>query len=206
MNSRVAELGAYWRERFPSLVYVPLAFALAGASLAGWEPGSEPITLAFRTALAYVLVFAFRLWDDLADRQDDRVHHPDRVLAKAADVGGFHLLLVLAIGVGAGLLVPSRDPTLRFAVYGGLCVFFFGWYGLARAAVGSLVLRTHILLIKYPIFVWLVAGYGPIGRPERLIVALGLIYALLLAYEIGHDSRVRAAYRELPIVRDMLGR
>ena len=76
---------AYARERLatgPVLLAVSLVVVavLAGR---GWPGG-----FAFATdlALALALVMTFRIWDDLMDRERDRMKHPDRVVVRASSI------------------------------------------------------------------------------------------------------------------------
>src|SRR5262245_41007614 len=88
LTSSLDELFRYLRERFTARVALLLPL-LAGASLLPTPCSGAPDLLG-RLALASTLVLQFRLWDDLADRDRDRQHHPDRILPRARSIGTFH--------------------------------------------------------------------------------------------------------------------
>ena len=94
---------AYARQRFPLRVFVPVFGALT--VLACWTTASPMLSIeAGRAALLMTdLVVLLRVWDDLEDRDIDRVAQPERVLPQAP-VGVF-VSLQLAIGIGLGSLL-----------------------------------------------------------------------------------------------------
>src|SRR3954452_5671389 len=66
-SSRLSALLCYQRSRFPAGIYLPLALFLCTAAAAA----GHPVTLANfpgQLLLAGLLLFQFRLWDDLSDR------------------------------------------------------------------------------------------------------------------------------------------
>ena len=54
---------------------------------------------------ALVLVWQFRLWDDLEDLPFDRIHHPDRVLVASGMRGGFVVVVVATVVVVVATVV-----------------------------------------------------------------------------------------------------
>src|SRR5262245_22121867 len=97
--SSIKLIYAYWRERYPVSVFLPFAILLAaaGAAAAGTLPTIGDAVIS--CVLAYTLVLVFRIGDDLADLNSDRLHHPDRVLVQAASVTP---IIVLALAIAAG--------------------------------------------------------------------------------------------------------
>ena len=89
-------LTRYIRERFPIRIFPALALFLTVAGLSATRSVSG-IDLTMTFFLATLLVFQFRLGDDLYDRRRDRFEHPERVLPRAGSTTPFHLLLTLAM-------------------------------------------------------------------------------------------------------------
>ncbi len=180
-------LVGYARTRLPPQIFVPLAIFLWGAgALRFRERGLLGILL------CWTLVAQFRLWDDLADRDDDRASHPDRVLVRATSLTPFRLLAVaLFAGNAAWLALASPRPLFTpFLVLSGLLL---AWYaGLRRLAPGSLV-GPHLVLLKYSAIAYLVAAPPRLLADEVFLVLLALVYLTFCVYEGLHDDRCRAA-------------
>src|SRR5437870_9734138 len=80
-NWSLEELIRYRRSRVPLRLYLPLAvFLTIAAQLTGRQ--GTILTLLIDLALAGTMLFQFRLWDDLTDRERDRLEHPERVLVR----------------------------------------------------------------------------------------------------------------------------
>jgi hypothetical protein len=189
----------YWRERFPLHVFAPTAAALAFAGSGGAWQGARTVTDA---AFALGLLAQFRLWDDLADREQDAIDHPSRVLVRTADVANFEVLCT-ALALGNLLVASLREPGFTaVALLAALDATFVAWYGRRlraprsgvhgpRTAVGDL-----IRLSKYPVFVAVIAA-GSSPDPRGLALAMLGVYAAACAYEVWHDpaSPIRGAAR-----------
>lgn len=184
-------LTAYLAERVPLRTFVPVAAALAWASRAARWPGAGD--LAAGTALSFLLVLQFRMWDDLADRHVDAVRRPDRVLAGAGSPTP-----VAAAAVAAGLInltcaaMPGRGPRAALALL-GLNAAMALLYRLrsTRTAAGD-----HLLLAKYPAFVVILAHERTLAAsPWRLSLACAAVYLAACLYEAWHDRSAPAARR-----------
>src|SRR6478672_727378 len=85
---------AYLRERVCARVLIPLAFMLA---FTGWllvpVTGFDAAAFFVATTQAFVLSLAFRVWDDLEDRNADRLRHPNRVMARSTRTAPFLVLV-----------------------------------------------------------------------------------------------------------------
>jgi SAM-dependent methyltransferase len=189
-TSSLDELVRYLRERWTGRValLVPL---LAGASLVP-APCAGALDLLGRLALAGTLVLQFRLWDDLADRRRDSIDHPDRVLPRARSLVPFHAALAALLPLNLAVVGLSSPPE-ALAVLLGVDVAFLAWYGILRSLVPAPVVRAHVLLLKYPVFVFLLAFRPDVLVGTPLIATLVLVYVLLCAYEWWHDPRLRHA-------------
>lgn len=191
-SSWAEPLLAWRRTRYPVRVFGPLA---AGVALAAHAVGAPltPHRFAAGTGLAWLLVLGFRLWDDLADRDEDCARHPERVLAQATSLAPFRVaLVVLTLGGAVGLaslggVVPRLG--LLALVVAGLGV----WYGGFRRLWPSPVVHYHVVLGKYPAVVALL-GEPPAGvHAGRALPVLAVVYLALCVYESLHDVRLRVA-------------
>src|SRR5262245_28551160 len=109
----------YHRERFGWRVFGPVAVVLTVAAIPA--PLQFPLSL-----LAVILVlFQFRLWDDLADRDYDVIHHPNRVLSQCDRASSFYGLVVAAGLTSSVLLLLLGCPITPFLL---LCGATFLWY------------------------------------------------------------------------------
>lgn len=127
-----------------------------------------------------LFVLAFRLWDDLADLEFDRLHHPDRCLVRSADLRPFYAaqwLLLASLAVFL-LVFPQEGRILPFL---GLVAAFLAIYRVTTGRPRLRSVRTALVLAKYPAFVLLLA-HGP-DEPATLLTAL-VVYLLPLLDEL----------------------
>jgi hypothetical protein len=101
----------------------------------------------------------------------------------------FRLACTLLGTANALLLAAHGAPA---AVLGLVCLDVFFWiaYGTLRPRLSDHVWRFHVLLLKYPAFVGLVAATLEPVMPLRLFVASLAIYACACAYECLHDRQL----------------
>lgn len=169
-GSAVELLLAYRRERLPMARFGALALFLAVA-------GATGLVCAPMLLLAWLLVAVFRLRDDLADRERDREHHPDRVLVRADSVRPFVLAVVLGLLASAALLV-------------GLHGLASAGHLLALAAAFELGYRLELpgrhrwVLLKYPAFVALLDSHASVSL-------LALVYLSFAVFERIDDPALR---------------
>ncbi len=135
--------------------------------------------------LAAILIIQFRLWDDLADRTLDATLHPQRVLVNTSRLRHFQLMCgALALPIAIGLFFIGTDHLL---VYAALLAAMSLVYAAGTTALPRLV-RTHLVLLKYPVFIWLCAWN--FSQERWLSVAIG-IYLILCLFEIASDATLR---------------
>ena len=184
----------YISERFPLRVFAPLVMALTVAAFAG---GSARGSLNFAVSLiaGAVLVFHFRLCDDLADRRYDQTHHPGRILPRAERLHWFYQLLALSTLASLALLLLLGHELLVFAGLNAAALF---WYAAVPIQWRHSIPGRHVLLLKYPAFVWLIAP-----QPHRGEVRLSMIivYLCCAIYELFHDGGIRTT----PAARVVMG-
>jgi hypothetical protein len=181
-STEVSLLG-YLRERFPAKLFLPLTLFLATPS--GY--GVDAMAFAKTFFLIYALVFQFRLWDDLNDREADRLRFPERTLPRALSLAPFWLLWLAASLVALLLLIGRFHPQIIYLV---ALVVFDAWYRWARRLCPP-ILRYHVLLLKYPFFVYLGAELASPFSRSHPAAAMALVYLTFVLYEPLHDARLR---------------
>jgi hypothetical protein len=178
-NSPVAELAAYARERIAKVRIVLLVAFVAGLGF-GVEPAADWRQALVRVALITLLIVQFRLWDDIADREHDRLRHPERVLQRHSGRAPhfFALLGALSIPIVA-LLFTFANPEWRIGAYGVLALAVAVVYGSKPTAHGR-VMRMGWVLLKYPVFVLL-----PLAAPgsPNAWVAAAISYLVVMLYD-----------------------
>ena len=184
-RSTAAELRTYAGTRLLRLHVLALG-VVVGACGAAASPARLAV-LATSVALAVALVWQFRLWDDLADIAHDRAQHPERILVGTGALRSFWWALVLSALCLAPALALARS-TLSVAVYAALAAGLALAYRFFDAYPGARLLRSHVVIVKYPVFVWLTAA-----QPDALrawTIGVGL-YLALCVFEIFDDPGLR---------------
>jgi 4-hydroxybenzoate polyprenyltransferase len=184
-DSRPATALAAWvAERFPVHVSAPVAVVLCGAAL----PRDAWTGLPRIAATGWLLLFAARAWDDLADLRRDRVRRPERVLPS----GRLPERVLRATALGAGALGVAGSFALSVpagACVAGCAAAGLGWYaarprwpGLAGPALVNLAFPALVLLGPL--------GLGAAGR-EALLLAL-FAWTAAVAHDLGHGIEEEA--------------
>lgn len=180
----------YLGERILTVRVVLLALVLlTGVVLTGTAPMAHLHWLILATCL---FVLAFRLWDDLADLEFDRVHHPDRCLVRSADLRAFYLAqwFLLASLAGALMVIADFGRVLSFL---GLVAALLVIYRVTADRPRLRPLRMVLVLAKYPAFILLLTQRH--GEPVTLLTAF-VSYLLPLVDELrstGHGMLGPAA-------------
>ena len=192
-TSSLESIGAWRAQRLPLVRFGLLALLLAGAACGSVIASARG--LAF-VALALSLVAQCRLWDDLVDRERDRSSHPERLLAAGEAPGPFVtavLVLAAANALALGLLRGWTHALGAAVLFAALAL----WYRGHRARG---LVHAHVLLLKYPAFVLLLAA-SPLET--RTLTAALVVYAAMCAFEImdAHSrSPLPAVARYLPFL------
>jgi 4-hydroxybenzoate polyprenyltransferase len=166
----------YRRERFRWRVFGPVAAVLTFAAI------PTPLEFPFSFVAIVLMLFQFRLWDDLADRDYDVVHHPYRLLSRCNRASSFYWLVAAGGFASFGFLLLLGRAAAPFLV---LCVATFYWYAGVPDRARRTILGRHVLLLKYPSFVWLIA---PVHAPQ-LFVSMSIVYVSCAVYEVLHDRQ-----------------
>lgn len=187
----------YARERLRFGFFAVVA-GMLGAAGGFLRPGAA-LTLAsvLTSGLAiFFLIMAFRIWDDLEDREHDRVHHPDRIIAKTDSTTQFALLGLVFLSLGIALLFAQQNAVPRIVALGIVAGVTGVWYRVRKPSTR----RTpglYLVLIKYPVFTY-AAAPGPLpsltGMWPRGFVILAAIYVAICIYETFDDGELRASY------------
>ncbi len=163
-------------------------FLCTGALTTGWPAAAS--TWLLNLVLAVLLIVEFRLWDDLSDVDIDRVHFPDRVLCQSKSLVGFRIVLGLLFAVNVILLAANKSE-LALIAFLVLHFLVLAWYSVRGRNRLSSVFSQTIVLLKYPVFVYLLGSNA--GGPGRLLTssyAMSLTFLCFCIYELLHDSRI----------------
>jgi 4-hydroxybenzoate polyprenyltransferase len=179
----------YFRERFPPVRFLPLAAGLTIAASAGRH---EIMTMLADVATALLLLAQFRLWDDLADRPADAIHHPERLLVNVPSVDPFVRLCVALGFVNLMVSAVGDDSGIPLAVLATLHAVTGAWY-LSRSHRS--LIGDQLLLAKYPAFVLMLSGARVQEAPGLAVLSATVVYIMASAYEAWHDpaSPIRAS-------------
>lgn len=168
----------YLRERImqPRVVVMWLC-VLTGILLTTIPPVTQWPWLAITSAM---FILTFRLWDDLADLTYDQANYPDRCLVRSTHQQAFRALLWLLL-IGLTTLIFFVAGSGRALVFIAILVAFLCIYTLPAMRPDLRVIRTALVLIKYPAIIVLLTDM-PSDRIVP-IVAIGL-YLLPLTDEV----------------------
>lgn len=173
---------AYARERLTAGRLLPAVFLVVLMALAG-RGWSGVAAAAIDVLAALGLVIAFRIWDDLADRERDRAIHPDRVLVRAASVVPLRTAAWTA-AAGAAVLLALTRGTASVVVLAAYTVVLAASYATRgpRSGVGD-----RILLLKYGVFTLALIGL-PAAATARGLLAAAAAFVAACVYEWFHDA------------------
>ena len=172
----------YARERLTPGRLLPAGLLVVAATLAGrgwsWDASN-----ASDIAAAFGLVIAFRMWDDVMDRERDRSRHPERVVVRAPSTTPF---TTAAIGVAAGAVILVGFAHGFASV--GILAGYTAVLGASYATRGSRsAIREWILLLKYGVFTLALIGL-PAALTVRGLLSAAAAFAAACVYEWWHDA------------------
>lgn len=180
---------AYAGERLTPAKLLPAVLLVVVAALAGRGWSGLPV-LATDALLALALVVAFRIWDDLVDRDRDRVTHPNRVVVRASSTAPLRAAgWLLAFGATVALhFTQGRGSAGLLWAYMALLATSYARRTLptvASAKVGGAANR--ILLLKYGVFTLALIGF-PAASTARALLAAAAAFFAACVYEWWHDA------------------
>lgn len=170
----------YLRERFQLWRFGPLVLMLFLGHLVNTKGLDIRILDIFTLGL---LTLSFRLLDDLFDIADDRRSFPSRVLAQAENVYPFIIFLLILFLSTAILLYLSATPVSIYLLLGTLFCLI-GWYQILRHMLHSKFLHSLVILLKYPMFLIVIAP----GPPDPAV--LTLLYLTFVLFELRDDPNL----------------
>lgn len=184
------DLLLYLKQRLFAWPVCLLPCLISAAALVPYGPVALfPVVETF--LLAVLLVFEFRLWDDLVDRQQDQQQHPERVLCQTTHVRIFQqLVVIVAVIVSAILAGLLRWEALSLLLL--LHVVIASWYLWRGQLRWGPVTHYHVVLLKYPMFVWVLGNFANENRTAALLTSSAVVYLMLCAYEALHDRQLRS--------------
>jgi hypothetical protein len=137
------------------------------------------------------LLGQFRLIDDLADVSADRHEHPRRVLVQSEHLSKFRWLAA-AWGILNISVVGYCRPFTASSVLILLNCLVLGWYRFSARRVWATA-NYHVLLLKYPAFVYVIGFHWNLPFTWNMATALIAVYLALCIYEVWHDAKLRQA-------------
>ena len=199
MSSREL-IGRYAKERARPSVFGVLAIVMAtigrwagGAGSAGgpvgrWAGRGSVFEFGLAAITAFLLMLAFRVWDDLEDRSRDAREHPTRVTVVADSVAPLVGLAVVLAVVGVSLIAIGPRVVPRLVALTAAVALLVAWYRLRGSGdTASAVVNGHVVLLKYPLIAFAATWAAP------SFAALASLYLALCIYEIVDDPALRAS-------------
>ena len=187
---------AYLRQRARFRLFVPLSMLLAAAGR--WMVVSSSATLsevAIGALQALGLTLAFRVWDDLEDREVDRVRHPERVIARATTTAPFYALGLALMSAAIMSLIAEPFALRRMSALSIAAAILSLWYGARPRDEQHHAVAEHVLAIKYPLIAYAVAPEFPSGAVTlRIAIVLAVLYVLICVYEYAEDVELRQLF------------
>lgn len=183
-------LSRYIRERLPARIFIPASLFIAAGAGIGADV-SDFTGYILRSCVAFGLVLQFRLWDDLESLAHDRSVHPTRLLCRMPDTGLISRLLpILAAANIAFVYCLTSNWTRTVLVVALVAVFAFGYRCARHVQLGPLG-ASHVLLLKYPMFVWILSPLPGLETPLSLLLAMVAVFLGFSIHEVLHDDRLR---------------
>jgi len=192
--STLRELTAYLRERYDGRRFVPLALLLGVVGMvADGSRFDSPAALMQSVVISYLLVLAFRVWDDIEDREHDRREHPERVLSRSRMTAPWLGVVAVAFSLSTAMVAFGPRSDVRLGIVAAGAVALFAWYRVRRVVRASPLVGMSVVFAKYPMIAFVAA---PPSQPvSPLLTALSLIglYAALCSYELVDDTALRGS-------------
>jgi hypothetical protein len=134
---------------------------------------------------AVLLVAAFRIWDDLADRAHDRDRHPTRV---SVGTEAMQPLVASAVVLWtcAAAMTFAVDESAAVALL-AFTILLGSWYALRPSPSAF---NSAVILTKYSLFVAVLIG-SRWTLTQKGALAAASVFAAVSVYEWAHDGGPR---------------
>ncbi len=183
--SRFKTIGRYLIERYPGRVYLPLSLFLAAALVYAEPVRRGGLFFVGLLLLFFVLLFPFRLLDDLYSIEEDRKKAPARMLCRVGDLRPFWTTLYAGFLANLFLLLLLFG-LLRSVGYLVLFGAIHSWY-LIVGKVPESSKQFFVPLLKYPGLVSVVSSAPAFS--QRIWISQLLVFLAFLVYEVLHDPK-----------------
>ena len=217
--SRTEIIRRYVIERYPARRFVVLALFLSGSGILA-VPAAEraDVTEAFGSAIrgalvAWLIVLALRVWDDLEDRGHDALAHPDRITVRPEAAAPLRYLSLVSSGGAIALVAIGVEPVNRLLICALLGVALALWYRRRASLTPSRVSAAHVVLAKYPVIAYLAApgtlrGSSGLALAAPVFIAMYLLLCIhealddpeLLRSQVGRRVLVAESVLMLPLL------
>jgi len=175
----------YVRERGRPVTLIGLSLLMAGTEWASRDSTRmTPSGFALAALTAFLLVLAFRVWDDIEDRAYDAERHPTRITVIARSIAPLRRLAYAVLALAASLVIATPNAPLRLSVLCASAFVVAVWYR-SRSRTRRGLANSHAVLLKYPALAFAAAPVTP------SLTALGALYLGLCAYEVVDDPSLR---------------
>jgi 4-hydroxybenzoate polyprenyltransferase len=192
--SSIELVRGYFTERYRATFFVPLAILLYFAGTLTIGVTAPPWRSINGIMAAYALVLAFRIRDDLADREVDRKLHPDRITVAVDDLAPLRRIIYASLSLAVVLVALSPGWFAALTVLAAVTLLLFGWYAMRESVRPGRLLNAAVVLLKYPGIAFVAAAAGtsaPAARSNTgLVTGLTAIYLVACIYERLHDRGV----------------
>ena len=173
LKSFLSELTIYSHSRLITWRIAVLIVAIAVLSLVIAK--ESPISTLW---IATLLITQFRLWDDIHDIPHDRIHAPGRVLVTSTFISSYYVVLVVIFIITvASVGIWRSTPQLERYVF--FCCAIEAVYRISNWKGQWRLIRNHLVLLKYPVFLLLCSASVDIKKT----ITLGLLIYLALSVE-----------------------
>lgn len=198
-TSFINELTRYAASRLITMRIAALLILVIAVSLA-ISTHRSPTDVGTTILLASLLIVQFRLWDDLADLDFDRNHHPDRTLVTSDNIRPFFTLVVSLAVLNTTILAVLRSPGQWF-VYILLLVGTAIIYHRRVWPKAWRVVHNQLVLMKYPVILYLCVQDGV---TKNLVIGGIAVYILLSLIDLLSNASLHKISKKItPIMKDL---
>ena len=191
LRSSIETLHQYRKERLSLLPWGWVVSFLAMAGIGIHHPPQAPQFL-LQVFTLIGLIFQFRLWDDLSDLSPDRLNHPYRVLCQSSTLTPFYIAWAVLFATNLAAIGFLTKSLINLSLFLLLNIFFYSWYRIRGHFKFSPLVRSQIILLKYPVFLLLITPLASYSWSPSFVLSSLLVLICFSVFEILHDPKLRA--------------